>query len=238
MSSELDKIKVRVFNLLNRTTDRGCTEAEAIEAMNLAGKLMDQYDLTISDVQIKNSSCVKRVIMDGSKKSRGPIDSCVVNLAYYCDVKVWKNSGLGYTVFGLPQDTEMFEYFFDMIKNSMESCLQEYLASQGMSDKQEYGIKRKVRSSFCRGFARRISSRLKEMKKERIVEVERTGRSLVLVKMAKVNEDFAGLKMKLTKSYSQHRISYPNANNAGYSAGGKVSLNPGVSSGGSIKRLK
>lgn len=230
MSSEIDKIKVRIFNMLNRTTDNGCTEDEAIAAMTMAGKLMDQYDLTITDVQIKNTACVTRIILDGAKKNRGPISSCVVNMAYYCDVKVWKNRGEGYSVFGLPQDTELFEYLFDMIKHSMENELQVYLASQGMSDKQEYGIKRKVRSSFCRGFAYRMGSRMKELKKTRVTEIERTGRSLVVVKMATVNDAFKNLNMKLKKNYNKHRISYPNANNAGYHAAGNVQLNPGVGS--------
>jgi hypothetical protein len=236
--AEIDKIKVRVFHLLNRTTDNGCTEAEAVEAMKLAGKLMDQYNLSITDVQIKNTQCVVRVVQDG-KKSRGPMDNICTTLARYCDVKIWFNLGKGqYSVFGLPQDTELFEYLFEIIKGSLEREYQKYLLEMNLSDKQAYGIKKGIRASFSVGFMKRMNQKLQEMKASRNTEIERTGRQLVLVKDAVVEEAYKALNLRLrTPQRTVRKIRNSHANSAGFSAANNVSLNHGVGGGKVIKRL-
>jgi len=161
--SEIDKIKKKVNALLAKTVNNGCTEKEALFAAEKAGELMDHYQLSMTDLEIKEQNCVKINVETGGVK-RGPIDNCVIALARYCDVKIWfskghwgketvrdaegnvvyKKNGYSklksvmhsskYGVFGLKSDTELFEYLFDVINTMMRVELEAFKASDSYSN--------------------------------------------------------------------------------------------------------
>jgi hypothetical protein len=56
VSADLAKIKERIRALRAKTTARGCTEAEALAAAELAAKLMRQYGLGAADIEMSRSS--------------------------------------------------------------------------------------------------------------------------------------------------------------------------------------
>jgi Protein of unknown function (DUF2786) len=57
-SPELHKIKVKIMALANKTTDRGCSEEEAMSAMEKIGKLLEAYDLTMEECDMREEKCV------------------------------------------------------------------------------------------------------------------------------------------------------------------------------------
>src|SRR4051794_2555369 len=48
----LDRLKTRIQGLRSKTTDNGCTEAEALLAATKVAELLDRYDLSLTDVEI------------------------------------------------------------------------------------------------------------------------------------------------------------------------------------------
>jgi hypothetical protein len=56
VSADLAKIKERIRALREKTTARGCTEAEALAAAELAAKLMRQYGLDAADIGMSQAS--------------------------------------------------------------------------------------------------------------------------------------------------------------------------------------
>jgi hypothetical protein len=48
----LDRLKTRIQGLRSKTTDNGCTEAEALLAAGKVAELLDRYDLSLTDVEI------------------------------------------------------------------------------------------------------------------------------------------------------------------------------------------
>ena len=50
---EREKIAARIRALLAKTVENGCTEAEALAAAQLAAKLLQQYELTLDEVQLR-----------------------------------------------------------------------------------------------------------------------------------------------------------------------------------------
>jgi Protein of unknown function (DUF2786) len=48
--AKLDRLKTRIQGLRSKTTDNGCTEAEALLAAAKVTELLDRYDLSLTDV--------------------------------------------------------------------------------------------------------------------------------------------------------------------------------------------
>jgi hypothetical protein len=51
----LDKLKLRIQALRAKTIDNGCTEDEALSAAAKVAELLDRYDLSLSDVDIRTA---------------------------------------------------------------------------------------------------------------------------------------------------------------------------------------
>src|SRR5579863_746686 len=107
---DLDKLRSRSDALRAKTIDNGCTEAEALAAAAKVAELLDRYDLSLSDVEIRAAPCERRSYETRAKK-RIPLDECISAIAAFCDCRVWreKNSaGEGsYVFFGLRADIEV-----------------------------------------------------------------------------------------------------------------------------------
>lgn len=52
-----DSIKKRILALMAKTTENGCTEAEAMAAAKKVQELLHMYQLDLSDIKIKESKC-------------------------------------------------------------------------------------------------------------------------------------------------------------------------------------
>src|SRR5215469_6257630 len=101
--TERDKIKQRIAKLLNLTTDKGASEAEAMQAAELAA----HYDIQASELQIKSARAVSKhnlVRRYGNLRIAVPTAR---HIAALCDCKYWLNREQGVTFFGLPADTEV-----------------------------------------------------------------------------------------------------------------------------------
>ena len=57
----LDKLKVRIQALRAKTVDNGCTEDEALSAAAKVAELLDRYDLSLTDVELRAAPCERRV---------------------------------------------------------------------------------------------------------------------------------------------------------------------------------
>jgi hypothetical protein len=56
----LDRLKTRIQGLRSKTTDNGCTEAEALLAAGKVAELLDRYDLSLTDIEIRDALCEQR----------------------------------------------------------------------------------------------------------------------------------------------------------------------------------
>src|SRR5438094_8219398 len=99
-----DRLKTRIQGLRAKTTDNGCTEAEALAAAAKVAALLDRHDLSLTDVEISHAQCEQRAYETRHRK-RTPLDDCIGAIANFCDCRVWREksqSGNGrYVFFGL-----------------------------------------------------------------------------------------------------------------------------------------
>ena len=195
----LDRLKTQIQGLRSKTTDNGCTEAEALLAATKVAELLDRYDLSLTDVEIRNSPCEQREYQTYRKK-RIPLDDCVGAVANFCDCRVWREKSQAgearYVFFGLRSDIEVAHYLTELIDNAVRSELGRYKNSAGYR-RFRHQDRHVANSSFTLGMVASIADKLTAMKRERDAVKNGTGRDLVVLKASVVDAELAKLDLKL-----------------------------------------
>lgn len=226
MATELDKLKGRLQALRAKTIANGCTEEEALAAAAKVAELLDQHDLSISDLEIRAEQCEKSAI-ETRRKQRQPISACVPAIAEYCDCKVWlekDESGIRYIFFGLRPGIEMARYVYDVIAAAIQGGWEQYARSQRF-----IRHRRDEKGSFQFGMAISIAEKLTAMKAERDEANRRSsGRDLVVVRHAVVEAEYERLNLNLRRGRASGKKVEASAFQAGHAAGQSLALRPGV----------
>ena len=226
----LDSLKTRIQGLRSKTTDNGCTEAEALLAATKVAELLDRYDLSLTDVEIRNSLCEQRKYQTYRKK-RIPLDDCVGAVANFCDCRVWREKSQAgealYVFFGLRFDIEVAHYLTEMIDNTVRSELGRYKNSAGYR-RFRHQDRHVANASFTLGMVASIADKLTAMKRERDAVQKGTGRDLVVLKASAVDAELAKLDLKLRTVAGATRIVLPAAYEAGETAGASLAINPEI----------
>jgi hypothetical protein len=89
-TAELAGVKARIKALTDKTVANGCTEAEAMSAAEMVGRLLERYALSMDEIEAR---CVKAEVPMGGQRRRRPIDACVPAIARFRDREVWLTGG-------------------------------------------------------------------------------------------------------------------------------------------------
>ncbi len=231
--SSFDKLRARIQALRAKTIDNGCTEGEALAAAAKVAELLDRYELSLTDIEIRGTPCEERVFETHLKK-RIPIDECIGAIASFCDCRVWREKNAAgearYVFFGLPADVEVAHYLTELIDGAVRAELGRYKVS---ADYRRFRHQERhlANASFTLGMCASIADRLVAMKAERDGEIQSSGRGLVVLKAAVVDMELEKLGLKLrTVQEGPGRMISPMAYDAGGAAGESVPLNPGIRS--------
>lgn len=226
----LDKLRTRIQGLRAKTIDNGCTEGEALAAAAKVAELLDRYDLSLTDVEIREAPC-ERLAYETHRKKRIPIDDCIGAIAEFCDCRVWRErnpAGAGsYVFFGLRSDIEVAHYLTEVIDTAVRTELGRYKAS---TEYQRFRHQERhlANASFALGMVASIADKLMAMKATRDEVNHGTGRGLVVLKAAVVDTELAKLDLKLRTVQRAGRMVSPMAYDAGGEAGASLAINPGL----------
>ena len=225
-----DRLKIRIQGLRSKTTDNGCTEAEALSAAAKVAELLDRYDLSLTDVEIRNGQCEQR-LYETRRKKRIPLDDCIGDIANFCDCRVWReksHSGAArYVFFGLRSDIEVAHYLTELIDHAVRSELGRYKNSAGYR-RFRHQDRHVANSSFTVGMVASIADKLTAMKRERDAVKNGTGRDLVVLKASVVDAELAKLDLQLRIVPGATRIVSPAAYEAGETAGASLAISPEI----------
>jgi hypothetical protein len=226
-TTELSKVKARIKALTEKTVSNGCTEAEAMAAAEMVGRLLERYALTMEEIDVRAAACVQVSIPLGGQRRR-PIDGCVTAIARFCDCKVWltkDEAGPSYVFFGFEADTSLAAYLFALIDHAIRNELAAFRARTP-------GLKgpalRAASTSFQQGMTVRVAARLDDMLRERDASVARqraTGSALMVVKQNIVEDAFRKTDIRLVTSAPRAPIPINGAFKHGIEAGDRVNLN-------------
>ena len=224
----------RIRALQSKTTDRGCTEQEAMAAAAKAAELLDRHGLSLSDLELRAQPCERAELATGRSRI-GPFDECGPAVAAYFDCRFWFETDaegrLRHVFFGLPGDVQAAIYLMHLIGNVFETEANRYRASP------EYmrgrgGRRRALHTSFVLGLSEGIQARLDAMQAERDAAVQASsGRSLAVAKAGVVEAEMAKLGLRFrTRSAAERRVD-PGAYGAGHEAGQRFEVRPGITGG-------
>ena len=133
-ADELSRVKSRIKALTEKTVANGCTEAEAMAAADMVGRLLERYALGMDEIEVRTARCVQAEVPLGGRRRR-PIDGCVPTIARFCDCKVWlaraatpdplaadfdgTRTGSCYVFFGFETDSALATYLFAVIDRAV-----------------------------------------------------------------------------------------------------------------------
>jgi hypothetical protein len=225
-----DRLKTRIQGLRSKTMDNGCTEAEALLAAAKVAELLDRYDLSLTDVEIRNAQCEQRYY-ETQRKKRIPLDDCIGDIADFCDCRVWREKGHSdnprYVFFGLGSDIEVAHYLTELIDNAVRSELGRYKNSAGYR-RFRHQDRYMANASFTLGMVASLAEKLTTMKRERDAVRNGTGRDLVVLKASVVDAELATLDLKLRTLPGTTRMVSPTAYEAGATVGASLTINPEI----------
>lgn len=228
--ASLDKLKLRIQALRSKTIANGCTEDEALSAAAKVAELLDRHDLSLSDVELRASSCERRVY-ETFRKKRIPLDDCVGAIAHFCDCRVWREKNAAgdnrYVFFGLGADVEVAHYLAELIDGAVRADLGRFKTSvdYGRFRHQERHL---ANASFALGMVASIADKLVAIKAGRDQVNESTGRGLVVLKTSVVDAEFDRLDLNMRTQRSASRMVSMTAYEAGGAAGASLAINPGL----------
>jgi len=226
-----EKIANKIKELMKKTTSNGCSEAEALTAAEMVGKLMQEYDLSMTEIEFKNEEFLTHTITTNSRVA-APIHSVITAIGIYTDTKVWFTRGtkIVYSFFGTKKDTEIAEFLYQLLVGALKKETENFKKSETYKLSSLNG-KTKT-TSFANGMATRLANRLQEMKREQEVKNESTSTSLVPVnKMSVVKDMFDQLNMQLKSSVRRTTAKSYDAYRAGQAAGDRVNITTGIKTG-------
>jgi hypothetical protein len=223
---EIARVKARIRALTEKTVARGCTEAEAMAAAEMVGRLLERYALTMEEVDVRQEPCVAVEVPIGGQRRR-PIDACVPAIARFCDCKVWlarAQKQAHYVFFGFETDTALAAYLFAVIDRAVRT---EVAGFRGARPVLTGTLLRQASDSFQHGMAVRVAERLEAMHAQReaaVVAQRSTGTALILARHQVVEDAFRASKVRL-HSLPSLTLRRNAAFRAGMVAGERVNLN-------------
>lgn len=215
----IEKIKA----LQAHTTERGCTEEEAMTAAVMASRLISEHQLSMTEIEIGEEICEFDFLSTGERTPH-EVRFCVIAVAKYTDTKIWTTRRKEFTLafFGLPEDVVFAVFLIKIIQSAMLTETNAYHVRMHQLGER---WSRAAGNAFMRGMATRISGRLTAMRRDK--EADRatsTGRDLMVVKNALVKEQFDRLGLNLV--YGRAGVAKDQGSfDAGKAAGDRVGLN-------------
>jgi len=226
----LDKLKTRIQGLRAKTIDNGCTEGEALAAAAKVAELLDRYDLSLTDVELREAPCERREY-ETHRKKRIPLDDCIGAIADFCDCRVWREKNpvgeARYVFFGLRSDIEVAHYLAELIDSAVRAELGRYKTTPEYQ-RFRHQERHMANASFALGMVASIADKLTAMKAARDEANNRTGRDLVVLKAAVVDTEIEKLGLKLQIVERAGRMVSPLAYDAGGAAGASLAINAAI----------
>ena len=221
----------RINALRAKTTERGCTEHEAMAAAAKVAELLDRHGLSMSEVELQSAACSKLQLPTGRRRA-GPVDECLPAVAAFCGCRSWLQTDvegqLHWVLFGLPADVEAAHYVMDLVVQAFETEANLYRRSAAYL-RGRGGARRALHTSFVLGMSHGITARLGAMLAAREAALNSaSGRDLVVAKSGVLDTELGKLGLRFRTRRTAERTVNMGAFGRGQDAGERFSVRPGV----------
>ncbi|MGB3833779.1 MAG: DUF2786 domain-containing protein [Mesorhizobium sp.] len=236
MNDQQKKIAARIKALMAKTTAAGATEEEALSAMQKAREMMDKYGLTKEAIEQDAATIDRQSIKRDNYKTFVIKDHLAMQVARYCDCKVWMNRKEGtMTFFGTEQDRQFAAWLIESLDLFVRNQTVRFMQDSGFRNGSGPWDRQK---GFMVGCIDRINRRLHQLSDERNRQKAGNGRSLVVVKMQLVERAFNQIGMRLrSSSKSSGMKGDGSAFAAGQAAGDRANFARPINGGSGVRAI-
>ena len=228
MTNEKTLNKIRA--LLAKTIENGCTEAEAMAALEIAQKLMIEHEISLEDLKLEDEKAiVARSDMRDPQNVRWQIAYWIAQFTETLPFGHKKSIKFA----GLKGDVDFAVWLCDTLAAFVHAELKRYMWSNGYQ-KLQGNNRIQVQNSFVRGCCARINSKLHEMANKR--HVSANSNAIAVAKSAMIDDIWNELGVKDADNRGRKKqIQYGSVYRAGAEAGEKASFGRPVETGGMLR---
>jgi len=150
-----------------KTVENGCSAGEAELAKAKATEMAAEYGFTFSDAEVKAEKYETREWERPYTVKLCPSDFCRAGISKFCQVEMFTGPSVAnkkrrmMKAYGAESDTEMAEWLYDMITESIEAACPEY--GKTIPRPVHGGVLRQLYWDFQMGMATRVNERLLDM---------------------------------------------------------------------------
>lgn len=235
MTNDKQAIAAKIKALFSKTVENGASEEEALSAVTLARKLMEKYQLNMSEVEVKAEGFENRSISATTYFKNFIAKRLAWHIGRLTNTKCVLFGGDTVKFYGFRSDVE----FADWVYKHLENYILKAALKFGREEKKA-GAPKLNRRVFINGAIDRIAERIREeIKAQEANKVTSIGTGLVVVdRMRLVTEEFAKLNMRLKPLRLSNPSGTSDAYNRGREHGNNAQWNKPVNGTGATLRLK
>jgi hypothetical protein len=240
MTIEREKLLSKCRGLMAKKMEAGCTEDEALAALEKLRALMDAHEISEHELNLtKEEKAIFRSEPKGAPDPHLIKFNLVAGVADFCGCEGWRQGRKGEKriVFcGLQSDVDFASWLLDHLAAFVQNEIVEYLM-KARPDNQD---RRSAAKSFAQGCCHRIGERLRELCRDRernLATATKNTRELVVVKGAIVKAKMEEFDIRIG-TCSSGNYSDGASYAAGHAAGAGASFGRPVSGCNATPRLK
>jgi Protein of unknown function (DUF2786) len=236
MTTQREGLLEKIRGLLAKTLDNGCTESEAMAALDKARAMMDAYAVTEAELNLtREEKAILRREPPGTKDPHRIKWRLLSSVAQFCGCEAWRKTHERALVFcGLPSDAQFATWLLDTLTAFVLAELTNYLMDADPS-KQD---RREAIRSFVAGCTERINQRLEELCQQSAMLASSNAKALVVIKGQAVKAKMEELDIHLRSCSVSCGAGDDSSYRAGAAAAERASFGRPVSGRNATLRLR
>jgi hypothetical protein len=238
MTTEREGVLTKIRALLAKTLDAGCTEGEAMAALEKAQATKDAYAVTEAELNLtKEEKAILRREPAGTKDPHRIKWFLSYGVSQFCNCQSWRvrrDKGGGMVFCGLPSDARFATWLLDSLAGFVQAELTNHLMESAPSNED----RREAIRGFVFGCTERINERLVDLGKRSEAVASSNARALVVVKDAAIRTKLNELGIHLRSSSGSCGAFDSSSHSAGRKAGNRAAFGRPVSGRNAAPRLR
>jgi hypothetical protein len=238
MTTEREGVLTKIRALLAKTLEAGCTEGEAMAALEKAQAMKDAYAVTEAELNLtKEEKAVLRREPPGTKDPHRIKWFLSYGVSQFCNCESWRqrrDKGGGMVFCGLPSDAQFASWLLDTLADFVQAELVNHLMEAAPSNED----RREAIRGFVIGCTDRINERLVELCKRSEAVASSNAKALVVVKGAAIQTKLSELGIHLRSETSCGGAFDSSSYQAGKAAGNRAGFGRPVSGRRAALRLR
>lgn len=212
--ANIQAISARIRALLAKTTAAGATEAEAQSAFTKAQELLEKYQLSLSDIEIRAEGVTSSSIGKDGDDAFQIAYWLSKEIALFCDCRTYTRGMKQVKFMGVASDAQMAEWLAAALVGFVQAKALDFILSQLAT--------LASRRDFVAGACERLNERLRESRQTRAQAPK--GRELIVLKNQLVDAEWAKMNFSIRRGPASGGSSASAAFAAGARAANEASL--------------